>query len=80
MARLAKGACRGSSASRGVWGRCTDCRGVWGSWTGSGSVINRDVEPGALALARARQENKPGFATRFFARLRALKSQMGKGA
>ena len=42
--------------------------------------ISRDVEPGALALARARQENKPGFATRFFARLRALKSQMGKGA
>ena len=51
-----------------------------GAMTGSGSVISRDVEPGALALARARQENKPGFATRFFARLRALKSQMGKGA
>ena len=28
----------------------------------SGSVITEDVEPDALALGRARQENKPGYA------------------
>jgi bifunctional N-acetylglucosamine-1-phosphate-uridyltransferase/glucosamine-1-phosphate-acetyltransferase GlmU-like protein len=29
--------------------------------TGSGSVITEDVPDGALAVARARQENKPGW-------------------
>ena len=50
-----------------------------GAMTGSGSVITRDVEAGALAVARARQENKPGFATRLVARLRAAKDQTRKG-
>ncbi|MGX0903665.1 bifunctional UDP-N-acetylglucosamine pyrophosphorylase/glucosamine-1-phosphate N-acetyltransferase [Roseovarius sp. MBR-79] len=50
-----------------------------GAMTASGSVITRDVEAGALAVARARQDNKPGFATRFFEKLRALKAQRIKG-
>ena len=42
--------------------------------TASGSVITRDVPAGALALARARQEVKPGLALRLMDRLRALKA------
>ena len=41
--------------------------------TATGSVITADVPAGAMAVARARQEVKPGFATKFFARLRAMK-------
>jgi bifunctional UDP-N-acetylglucosamine pyrophosphorylase / glucosamine-1-phosphate N-acetyltransferase len=32
------------------------------AWIAAGSVITRDVPPGALAVARARQENKEGYA------------------
>jgi bifunctional UDP-N-acetylglucosamine pyrophosphorylase/glucosamine-1-phosphate N-acetyltransferase len=35
-----------------------------GAWVAAGSVITKDVPPGALAVARARQENKEGYATR----------------
>ena len=35
-----------------------------GAWVAAGSVITRDVPPDALALARARQENKEGYAAR----------------
>jgi bifunctional UDP-N-acetylglucosamine pyrophosphorylase / glucosamine-1-phosphate N-acetyltransferase len=35
-----------------------------GAWVGAGSVITRDVPPGALGIARARQENKEGYAER----------------
>jgi bifunctional UDP-N-acetylglucosamine pyrophosphorylase/glucosamine-1-phosphate N-acetyltransferase len=35
-----------------------------GAWTAAGSVITRDVPPGALAIARQRQENKEGYAAR----------------
>jgi bifunctional UDP-N-acetylglucosamine pyrophosphorylase / glucosamine-1-phosphate N-acetyltransferase len=35
-----------------------------GAWTAAGSVITKDVPPGALAVARARQENKEGYAAR----------------
>lgn len=45
-----------------------------GAMTGSGSVITRDVPDGALGLARARQDNKPGLATRLRERLLALKA------
>ena len=45
-----------------------------GAMTGSGSVITRDVPAGDLAVARGRQENKPGLATRLRDRLRALKA------
>ena len=34
-----------------------------GAWIAAGSVITKDVPPGALAVARARQENKEGYAT-----------------
>lgn len=47
--------------------------------TASGSVITRDVPAGALALARARQENKPGFAVRLFEKLKAAKAKRQKG-
>jgi len=35
-----------------------------GAWTAAGSVITNDVPPDALAVARARQENKEGYAAR----------------
>jgi bifunctional UDP-N-acetylglucosamine pyrophosphorylase/glucosamine-1-phosphate N-acetyltransferase len=35
-----------------------------GAWTAAGSTITKDVPPDALAVARARQENKEGYATR----------------
>jgi bifunctional UDP-N-acetylglucosamine pyrophosphorylase / glucosamine-1-phosphate N-acetyltransferase len=35
-----------------------------GAWIAAGSVITNDVPPGALAVARARQENKEGYAAR----------------
>lgn len=47
--------------------------------TASGSVITRDVPAEALALGRARQENKPGLAVRLMDKLRAIKaSKQGK--
>jgi bifunctional UDP-N-acetylglucosamine pyrophosphorylase/glucosamine-1-phosphate N-acetyltransferase len=36
-----------------------------GAYIGSGSVITRDVEADALALERATQEARPGWAARF---------------
>jgi bifunctional UDP-N-acetylglucosamine pyrophosphorylase/glucosamine-1-phosphate N-acetyltransferase len=36
-----------------------------GAYIGSGSVINRNVEPDALALERAAQEQRPGWAAKF---------------
>ncbi len=42
-----------------------------GAYTGSGSVITKDVAPNALALGRARQEEKPGWAAAFRAKKRA---------
>jgi bifunctional UDP-N-acetylglucosamine pyrophosphorylase / glucosamine-1-phosphate N-acetyltransferase len=35
-----------------------------GAWTAAGSVITKDVPDDALAVARARQENKEGYAAR----------------
>ena len=46
--------------------------------TASGSVITTDVPPGALAIGRARQENKQGLAIRLMERLRALKASRQK--
>src|SRR5205085_3726410 len=34
------------------------------AYTGAGSVITEDVPPGALGIARARQENVEGYAQR----------------
>ncbi|MFA5539504.1 MAG: bifunctional UDP-N-acetylglucosamine diphosphorylase/glucosamine-1-phosphate N-acetyltransferase GlmU, partial [Gemmobacter sp.] len=42
-----------------------------GAMTASGSVITADVPDAALAVARARQENKPGLAARLMESLRA---------
>ncbi|WP_375259139.1 bifunctional UDP-N-acetylglucosamine diphosphorylase/glucosamine-1-phosphate N-acetyltransferase GlmU [Citreimonas sp.] len=49
-----------------------------GSMTASGSTITEDVAPGALALGRARQVTKPGFAEKLFSMLRARKARGGK--
>ncbi len=46
-----------------------------GAMTASGSVITRDVPAEALAIARARQEVKPGFAKRLFERLRSARAR-----
>ncbi|ODT69688.1 MAG: UDP-N-acetylglucosamine diphosphorylase/glucosamine-1-phosphate N-acetyltransferase [Pelagibacterium sp. SCN 63-23] len=49
-----------------------------GAYTASGSVINQDVPADALALGRARQENKPGYALRLRERALAKKAAKGK--
>lgn len=46
-----------------------------GAMTASGSVITSDVPEGALAIGRARQDIKPGFATRLMAKLKAAKAR-----
>lgn len=51
-----------------------------GAMTASGSVITSDVPAGALAVARAKQDIKPGLATRLFEKLKAKKSKLAKGA
>ncbi len=51
-----------------------------GSMTATGTVVNRDVEPDALAVARARQDNKPGYARKLFDMLKAKKARRDKGA
>ncbi len=48
--------------------------------TGSGSVITSDVEPGALAIARARQETKPGMARKLMEMLKLKKARLAKEA
>lgn len=48
--------------------------------TATGSVINKNVPDGALALARARQETKPGMARKLFEKLKAAKAKRDKGA
>jgi bifunctional UDP-N-acetylglucosamine pyrophosphorylase/glucosamine-1-phosphate N-acetyltransferase len=45
--------------------------------TATGTVVTEDVPDGAMALARTRQENKPGFARKFMAMLRAKKAAKG---
>ncbi len=47
--------------------------------TASGSVITSDVEAGALAMARAPQETKPGRAKKLMNMLRARKAKQRKG-
>ena len=46
-----------------------------GAYTGSGSVITRDVAPDALALERSAQVEKPGWAARFRAAKLAKKAK-----
>ena len=47
--------------------------------TASGSVITKNVEPGALAIARSEQSNKPGLAIKLFAMLRRKKVKQQEG-
>ena len=49
-----------------------------GAMTATGSVITRDVDDDALAVARAEQEVKPGRAKRLFEMLRARKARLSK--
>jgi bifunctional UDP-N-acetylglucosamine pyrophosphorylase/glucosamine-1-phosphate N-acetyltransferase len=44
-----------------------------GAYVGSGSVVTHNVEPDALAIGRARQENRPGYASKLKARAEAIK-------
>ncbi|OEO32085.1 UDP-N-acetylglucosamine diphosphorylase/glucosamine-1-phosphate N-acetyltransferase [Devosia insulae DS-56] len=44
-----------------------------GAYIASGSVITHNVEPDALAIGRARQENKAGYAPKLKARAEAIK-------
>lgn len=44
-----------------------------GAYVASGSVITHNVEPDALAIGRARQENKAGYAPKLKARAEAVK-------
>ncbi|MFY0692066.1 MAG: bifunctional UDP-N-acetylglucosamine diphosphorylase/glucosamine-1-phosphate N-acetyltransferase GlmU [Paracoccaceae bacterium] len=46
--------------------------------TGTGTVVTEDVPEGALAIARARQVNKPGLARRLMEMLKAQKAKRGK--
>ena len=46
-----------------------------GAYVGSGSVITEDVAADALAVGRARQVEKPGWASRFRAAAAALKAR-----
>lgn len=46
-----------------------------GAFTGSGGVITSDVPDDALALARARQENRTGWAARFRQMMQARKDK-----
>ncbi len=50
------------------------------SMTATGTVVTRDVPDGDMAVARARQDNKAGFARRMFEKLKAKKAKQGKGA
>ncbi len=50
------------------------------SMTATGTVVTRDVPEGDMAVARARQDNKTGFARRMFEKLKAKKAKQGKGA
>jgi bifunctional UDP-N-acetylglucosamine pyrophosphorylase/glucosamine-1-phosphate N-acetyltransferase len=45
------------------------------AYVGTGSTITRDVPADALAIGRARQENKEGYAVRIRSRLAAIKAQ-----
>jgi bifunctional UDP-N-acetylglucosamine pyrophosphorylase/glucosamine-1-phosphate N-acetyltransferase len=46
-----------------------------GAYVASGTTVTRDVPEDALAVARVKQENKEGYATRMRARMRKKKDQ-----
>ena len=49
------------------------------SWTGAGSVITKDVPPGALGVGRARQENVDGYDERRKEREASLEESPAQG-
>ncbi|MFV3074303.1 bifunctional UDP-N-acetylglucosamine diphosphorylase/glucosamine-1-phosphate N-acetyltransferase GlmU [Niveispirillum fermenti] len=49
-----------------------------GAFTAAGSVITREVPAGALAISRAPQQEKPGWAPRFRAAKLALKAKLAR--
>ncbi|UAB89750.1 bifunctional UDP-N-acetylglucosamine diphosphorylase/glucosamine-1-phosphate N-acetyltransferase GlmU [Ruegeria sp. SCSIO 43209] len=51
-----------------------------GAMTATGTVVTKDIEPDALAVARSKQENKPGYARKLFEMLKAKKARRDKGA
>ncbi|WP_171235561.1 bifunctional UDP-N-acetylglucosamine diphosphorylase/glucosamine-1-phosphate N-acetyltransferase GlmU [Ruegeria sp. HKCCA6837] len=51
-----------------------------GGMTATGTVVTKNVEPDALAVARAKQENKPGYARKLFDMLKAKKARRDKEA
>ena len=48
------------------------------SMTATGTIVTRDVPEGDLAVGRARQENKTGFARRLFEKLKSKKAKAAK--
>jgi bifunctional UDP-N-acetylglucosamine pyrophosphorylase/glucosamine-1-phosphate N-acetyltransferase len=48
-----------------------------GAYIGSGSVISKNVSPDALALERASQEERPGWAAKFRAMMQKRKAKAG---
>jgi bifunctional UDP-N-acetylglucosamine pyrophosphorylase/glucosamine-1-phosphate N-acetyltransferase len=48
------------------------------AYVGTGTTVTRDVPADALAIGRAKQENKEGYAPRLRARLRAAKDAREK--
>jgi len=49
-----------------------------GSFIAAGSTVTNDVPPGALALARAPQENRPGVAGRLLGKKTPLQESEGQ--
>lgn len=49
-----------------------------GAYTAAGTVVTRHVAPDALAISRAPQEEKPGWASRYRAAKQALKAKLAK--
>lgn len=48
------------------------------AYVGTGTTVTNDVPPEALAIGRARQENKEGYATKLRQRLKAAKEESRK--
>ena len=67
---VGKGAFIGSNSSLVAPVRIGD-----GAYVGSGSVITKDVPADALALARTKQDERPGWAAKFRALMRARKER-----